>query len=63
MIKQFDTVRLKHGLPAEGLPAGTLAAVVDVYHEPTTGYEIEVVGADGRTIFLGSVEADQVELA
>jgi len=36
---------------------------VDVYHEPTAGYEIEVVGADGRTIFLGSVEADQVEPA
>jgi hypothetical protein len=63
MIKQFDTVRLKHGLPDEGLPAGTLAAVVDVYEEPTPGYEIEVVGDDGRTIFLGSVGVDQVEPA
>jgi hypothetical protein len=63
VIKQYDTVRLRHGLPEEGLPAGTLAAVLDVYDEPTPGYEIEVVGTDGRTIFLGSVDPDQVEPA
>jgi hypothetical protein len=63
MIKQYDTVRLKHGLPDEGLPAGTLAAVLEVYEEPTPGYEIEVVGGDGRTIFCGSIGADKVEPA
>jgi hypothetical protein len=56
-------VRLRYGLPEAGLPAGTLAAVLDVYDEPTPGYEIEVVGTDGRTIFLGSVGPDQVEPA
>jgi hypothetical protein len=63
MIEKYDTVRLKHGLPDEGLPAGTLAAVLEVYDEPAPGYEIEVLSGDGRTIFLGSVGPDQVEPA
>jgi hypothetical protein len=63
MFKQFDTVRLKHGIPDEGVPPGALAAVLDVYEEPTPGYEIEVVGTDGSTIFWGSVKPDQVEPA
>ena len=46
MIKQFDTVRLKYGIPDEGIPPGTLAAVVDVYQEPVPGYEVEVVDSD-----------------
>jgi hypothetical protein len=60
-IKQFDTVRLKDGLPEEGLPPGTLAAVVEVYEVPTPGYEIEVVDDSGQTRYLGSVRPDQVE--
>jgi hypothetical protein len=63
MIKQFDTVRLKFGLPDHGITPGTLAAVLDVYDEPTPGYEIEVVDGEGRTLFWGSVKPDQVELA
>ena len=54
VIKQFDTVRLKYGLPDEGIPPGTLATVLDVYEQPTSGYEIEVVDDEGRTIFWGS---------
>jgi hypothetical protein len=63
VIKQFDTVRLKRDLPEAGLRAGTLATVLDVYEQPSPGYEIEVVGTDGHTVFWGSVRADQVERA
>jgi hypothetical protein len=60
MVEQFEVVRLRHGLPEEGLPAGTEAVVLDVYDEPP-GYEIEVVDDQGRTLYWGSVPPDQVE--
>ena len=60
MIEQFDVVRLAEGLPDEGLPPGTQATVLEVYTDPP-GYEVEVVDDNGETLFLGSVEPDQVE--
>jgi hypothetical protein len=61
MIKPLDVVRLKYGLPDEGLPPGTEATVLDVYETPP-GYEIEVSDDQGRALFIGSVTPDQVEL-
>ena len=62
MAEQFDVVRLKYGLPEEGLPAGTEAVVLDVYDKPVPGYEIEVSDESGLTVFLGGVRADEVEV-
>ena len=46
-FKTLDTVVLLHDLPAHGLRAGDLGAVVETY-EPD-GLEVEFVTASGRT--------------
>lgn len=55
---QFDAVRLKFGLPEYAIPAGSGAAVLEVYPE---GYEIEVTDAHGDTLYLGSAAEDELE--
>jgi len=45
--KSFDSVVLACDLPAEGLRAGDLGAIVEIY-EPD-GIEVEFVTASGRT--------------
>ncbi len=61
-IRPFDTVRIPAGIPERSVPAGCLATILDVYTAPIPGYEIEVVDTSGRTLFVGGVEASQVEL-
>jgi len=46
----LDTVVLVRDLPAHGLKAGDLGAVVEVY--PPDGLEVEFVTASGRTTAL-----------
>ena len=49
MIKELDSVVLKHDLPDADLKAGDLGAVVQLY-EGADAYEVEFVRADGRTV-------------
>jgi hypothetical protein len=49
-FQQFDTVVLKHDLPAHGLRTGDIGAVVDVY-DPD-GLHVEFATASGRTLAL-----------
>lgn len=56
--KTLDTVVLSRDLPEEGLRAGDLGAVVEVY-EPD-GIEVEFVTASGRTGALVTLGADDV---
>jgi hypothetical protein len=49
MIKELDSVVLKHDLPEEGLRAGDLGAVVHRY-DTAEAYEVEFVRADGGTV-------------
>lgn len=56
--KALDTVVLSHDLPAHGLRAGDLGAVVEVY-EPD-GLEVEFVTAAGRTEALVTLGLDDV---
>jgi hypothetical protein len=49
-LSVFDVVTLMHDIPEEGLRAGMVGAVIDVYAEPALAYEVEFCDALGRTI-------------
>ena len=59
MICEHDRVVLKTPVPAEGLEAGDVGAVVHVYRDGHA-YEVEFVTLDGRTAAVVTLEADQV---
>lgn len=59
MIREHDRVVLKTPVPAEGLEAGDVGAVVHVYRDGQA-YEVEFVTLDGRTAAIVTLEADQV---
>lgn len=60
MYAELDVVRLVRGVPEAGIPAGTLAVVLEVSTEPELHYEIEVADRDGRTIFQGSATPEDL---
>lgn len=49
-FSQFDVVVLIKDLPFDGLKSGTKGVIVDVYSFPAEGYEVELIGSDGRTL-------------
>ena len=60
-MKELDAVVLTRDLPAHGLKAGDVGAIV---HMPDTGdaFEVEFVRADGRTVAVVSLTAPDVRL-
>lgn len=60
-LKPLDVVRLRSGFPEHGVPAGARAVVLEIHTEPYLAYEVEVVDEVGRTTFIGSVEAVQLD--
>jgi hypothetical protein len=54
----LDTVVLNRDLPAHGLRAGDLGAVVEVY--PDNGVEVEFVRASGSTKALVTLKASDL---
>jgi hypothetical protein len=59
----FDVVTLTHDIPEEGLRAGMVGTVVDVYAEPALAYEVEFCDALGRTIGQLALLPEQLRLA
>jgi hypothetical protein len=59
----FDVVTLTHDIPEEGLCAGMVGAVIDVYTEPALAYEVEFCDALGRTIGQLALLPEQLRLA
>jgi hypothetical protein len=59
MIRELDTVVLCEDLPAHGLQAGDLGAVVMVHREGE-GYEVEFVTLGGETVAVVSLSPHQV---
>lgn len=57
-IEVLDTVVLKKDMPAEGLKAGDVGAVVEKYG--ANGIEVEFVTGAGRTQALVTLEIDDV---
>jgi hypothetical protein len=59
MIKEHERVALTVDLPKYRLKAGDVGVVVMIHGEHE-GYELEIFSADGRTLDVVTVEADQV---
>ena len=60
VFRELDLAALKQGLPAVGLEAGDVGTVVFV-HDHGKAYEVEFVAADGRTLAVETLRADQLE--
>jgi hypothetical protein len=57
-IRRLDTIVLARDLPAHGLRAGDLGAVVEIY--PPDGLEVEFLTASGRTGALVTLRPSDV---
>jgi hypothetical protein len=58
--QELEVVTLAVDLPEDGLRAGDIGTVVDVFEIPTTAYEVEFVEADGTTRAMVTLTADQL---
>lgn len=58
MYAEHDVVVLTRDLPAEGLPARDVGAVVGRY--AAGGYEVEFTAADGSTIAVVTLAGDDI---
>lgn len=61
MTQINDVVRLVGDRPDDGLRAGALGTVVDVFDTPRRAFEVEFVDDDGATIAILTLAADEVE--
>lgn len=59
MIKEHERVVLVVDLPEYNLKAGDVGVVVMIHGEHE-GYELEIFSADGHTLDVVTVEAEQV---
>ncbi|SHR99614.1 Uncharacterised protein [Mycobacteroides abscessus subsp. abscessus] len=62
MFREYEVVVLARDLPAEGLTAGCIGTIVYVYGDDHT-YEVEFIDADGTTIAVATVAADDIRPA
>jgi hypothetical protein len=59
MLKEHDTVVLTRDLPAVGLAAGDLGAIVHIYPDGHA-LEVEFIGLTGETIAVETLPIDAV---
>ena len=59
MFRELDTVVLARDIDEHGLQAGDVGAIVHCYLQ-ASAYEVEFVAADGRTIALLTLTADDI---
>ena len=62
VLAPFDVIRLPAGLHAEGVDVGAVGTILEIHALPSLAYEVEVADGRGRTIWIGAVDARQVEL-
>jgi hypothetical protein len=60
LLKELDLAALRRDLSAYGLVAGDIGTVMLVYRGGEA-YEVEFVAADGETVALETLRADEVE--
>ncbi|MET8529951.1 DUF4926 domain-containing protein [Micromonospora sp. NPDC005172] len=60
MLELYDVVKVREAIPGEKLPAGTVGTVVHIFSDPLAAYEVEFADADGRTVAMVTLRADQV---
>ena len=61
MIKELDTVVLRHDILKYGLVEGDIGAVVHCYPDGVA-YEVEFVTAEGRTIAVLTLALNDIRL-
>lgn len=61
MIKELDTVVLTHDIKEHSLTDGDIGAVVHCYGD-NNAFEVEFVTAEGRTIAVLTLTADDIRL-
>lgn len=61
MIKELDMVVLTHDIKEHGLTEGDIGAVVHCY-DGGRGYEVEFVTAEGKTLAVLTLTAEDVRL-
>jgi hypothetical protein len=59
-LKELELAALRRDLSAHGLVAGDIGTVVLVYRDGEA-YEVEFVAANGETVALETLRADEVE--
>ncbi|MEU4531744.1 DUF4926 domain-containing protein [Micromonospora ureilytica] len=59
-MELYDVVELRDARPSERLPAGAVGTVVHFFEGHPPMYEVEFADADGRTIAMVTLRADQV---
>jgi hypothetical protein len=59
MIQEHERVMLTVDIPEYGLKAGDVGVIVMI-HDEGAGYELEMFTADGNTLDVITVEANQV---
>lgn len=59
-LRELDLAALRVDLPAHGLIAGDVGTVVLV-HRGGVAYEVEFTTADGQTVVVETLSAEQVE--
>jgi Domain of unknown function (DUF4926) len=62
-MKELDVVTLAIDLPDHGLTAGATGTVVHIFHTPYTAYEVEFTDANGATVAMVPLTADQLRPA
>jgi hypothetical protein len=61
MIKELDSVVLTHDIKDYGLTEGDIGAVVHCYADGSA-YEVEFITAEGKTVAVLTLSADDVRL-
>lgn len=59
-LKAFNLASVNEDLPARGPMAGDVGTVIFVY-DHGRAYEVEFVAANGRTLAVETLRADQIE--
>lgn len=59
-LKELDLVTLREPLPGRSLESGDVGTVVFV-HRGDEAYEVEFVTADGKTVAVETLRAEQIE--
>ena len=59
-MKELDVVILATDLPDHGLSEGAKGTIVHVFHTPYTAYEVEFPDANGATIAMVPLTADDL---
>ena len=60
-FKEYDTVKIieDHN---QGIKKGTIGAIIMAFDEPQEAYEVEILGADGKTKTQGTFFPNDLEL-